>query len=186
MLKDMRLEQLNILVPEMKSFLSLRYRVLRNLYYFQPVGRRLLARYLSETERVLRKELDLLKKQGLVKVSRGGMELTPEGMNIVLNMRPYLHKLLGLTDLEEKLKGLLQVKEVIVVSGDMEVEQAVRYEVGRAGAQALCQSLRDNVVIAFSGGTTCAAVAEMMPFISEYKGLKVVPARGSFGEEIPY
>ena len=107
-----------------------------------------------------------------MKVSRGGMELTPEGMNIVLNMRALLAQIVGPYRSGGKIKGLLQVKEVIVVSGDMEVEQAVRYEVGRAGAQALCQSLRDNVVIAFSGGTTCAAVAEMMPFISEYKGLR--------------
>ena len=180
------LEQMNILAPEMKGLLVLRYRILRSIYYLQPLGRRLLSRHLPETERILRKELDLLKKQGLLKTGAGGMVLTSAGEDLVLNLGSFLRTLLGINVLEDKLKDFLQVQNVIVVPGDMEKEHAVRLEVGRAAAQALCSSLRDNTILAVSGGTTCAAVADMIPFNSTFKDLVVVPARGGLGEEIHY
>lgn len=44
-----------------------RYQILRNVYLLGPIGRRVLADKMDITERVLRTEVDALKRQGLIK-----------------------------------------------------------------------------------------------------------------------
>ena len=80
--------------------------------------------------------------------------------------------------MEEKLVRLLKVKDVIVVPGDLENDKIVLWEMGRAAAKILRKHLRADIVLAVSGGTSCAAVADMLPEAPSPPGVIVVPARG--------
>ena len=57
------------LVPEFLELLEKRYNILRTIYYEQPIGRRVLANNLGIGERIVRTEIDLLKKQNLIEIN---------------------------------------------------------------------------------------------------------------------
>jgi len=177
-------ENLSLVAPEFPELLVRRYRILQKIYYSAPVGRRNLAHYFNMGERVLRREIEVLREQGLLKVDKNGVSLTPAGESAVLTLFPYLKLFLGLTGLEEELKRLLKVNRVIVVPGDLEQEQIVLTEIGRAAARILRQYLEPYTVLAVSGGTSCAALAEMLPESPGPRGVMVVPARGGLGEDV--
>ncbi|MGI6308151.1 MAG: sugar-binding transcriptional regulator [Dethiobacteria bacterium] len=177
---------LNLLAPEFPEILVRRYRLLRKIYYSAPVGRRTLAAYFQVGERVLRREVTVLREQGLLAVESRGIRLTSFGEAVVLSVTPYLKSFLGLTVLEEKLLKLLKVKRVIVVPGDLESDEVVLLEMGRAAARILRECLVADMVLAVSGGTSCAAVADMLPEAPAPPGITVVPARGGLGEVADY
>ena len=58
------------LVPEFLELLEKRYNILRTIYYEQPIGRRLLANNLGIGERIVRTEIDLLKKHVFLRNER--------------------------------------------------------------------------------------------------------------------
>ncbi len=179
-------EYLALLAPEFPEIIVNRYRLLRKIYYSAPLGRRALASYFQVGERVMRKEIEVLRGQGLVNVEKRGLVLTPTGENLIVALPPYLKFFLGISLLEEKLLKLLKVKRVMVVPGDLEKEEVVLLEMGRAAARILRECLEPDMVLAVSGGTSCAAVAEMLPFVPAPPGITVVPARGGLGEEVDY
>lgn len=173
---------INLLAPEFPEILVCRYRLLRKIYYAAPIGRRTLAAYFQVGERVLRREVAVLREQGLLIVETRGIRLTATGEAVVLASIPYLKSFLGLTVLEERLLKLLKVKHVIVVPGDLESDAVVLLEMGRAAARILRECLVADTVLAVSGGGACAAVAGMLPETPGPPGIVVVPARGGLGE----
>ncbi len=179
-------EYLALLAPEFPEIIVNRYRLLRKIFYSAPLGRRALASYFQVGERVMRNEIEVLREQGLVTVDKRGLLPTTTGENLVKVFPPYLKYFLGITLLEEKLLQLLKVKRVIVVPGNLESDEFVLPEMGRAAAKILRECLEPEMVLAVSGGTSCAAVAEMLPFVPAPEGITVVPARGGLGEEVEY
>lgn len=179
-------EMLSLIAPEIPEMLVRRFRILRKIFYTAPIGRRSLAHYFQIGERVLRRELEILRNQGLIAVEARGISLTPSGEKLVMAITPSLKQLLGLTELEAKLVKLLQVKDVIVVAGDLENDEVVLWEMGRAAARILRELLKPGIVLAVSGGTSCAAVADMLPEAPSPPGITVVPARGGLGEVVDY
>lgn len=177
---------LRLIVPELPELLLLRYRLLRRINYASPAGRRSLAAYFKLGEKVLRRELDTLREQGLIQVEQRGISLTPAGEAIVFAITPYLKLLLGLDTMEKELLKLLKVKRVSVVPGDLEKDEVVLLEMGRAAAKILRECLKPDIVLAVSGGMSCAAVADMLPDLPAPAGITVVPARGGLGEEVDY
>lgn len=177
---------LRLLAPEFPEILVRRYRILRKIYYSAPVGRRTLAAYFQVGERVLRREVAVLREQGLVKVEPRGISLTALGKTAVLSITPDLKSFLGLNVLENKLLKLLKVRRVLVVPGDLEKDEIVLQEMGRAAARILRECLVADMVLAVSGGTSCAAVADMLPETPGPPGITVVPARGGLGEVVDY
>ncbi len=179
-------DYLRLIVPELPELLLKRYRLLRRIYYAAPAGRRSLAAYFKLGEKVLRRELDTLRDQGLIHVEQRGISLTPAGEALVLGITPYLKLLLGLDAMEKELLKLLKVKRVSVVPGDLEKDEMVLLEMGRAGAKILRECLKPEMVLAVSGGRSCAAVADMLSDLPAPPGITVVPARGGLGEEVDY
>ncbi|HHT46547.1 MAG TPA: hypothetical protein GX004_04540 [Firmicutes bacterium] len=177
-------EDIVLLAPEIPEILVRRYKILRKIYYSSPLGRRSLAAYFQVGERVLRREIETLREQGLISVSSKGMFLTASGKSLVASITPFLKSFLGLTVLEEKLLKLLKVKRVIVVPGDLEQDEVVLLEMGRAAARILRECLVPGMVLAISGGMSCAAVADMLPEAGAPQGITVVPARGGLGEVV--
>ena len=70
MLEDLRV--MEAIAPEILTTIQERYRILQNIYWMQPVGRRVLADNLDVTERVLRPETDSLKNWNSVKHQKVG------------------------------------------------------------------------------------------------------------------
>jgi len=179
-------EYLSLLAPELPEILVRRYRLLRKIYYSAPIGRRSLASYFQMGESILRKETELLREQGLIAVEPRGICLTDSGESLVTAITPYIKSFLGLTVLEEKLSKILKVKRVIVVAGDLENDEVVLLEMGRAAAKILRKILKPQMVLAVSGGTSCAAFSHMLPESGGPSGITVVPARGGLGEVVDY
>jgi len=172
------------MAPELIDVLEERYNILQHIQYAQPVGRRALATTLNMGERIVRAQVDFLKNSGLVDFSPLGMTVTREGQEILLEMAEYIRLLHDVTSLEEELAAKLRLKRVIIIPGDSDVDSAVQRELGRAAAALLRQFLSNNMIIAVSGGSTMARVAEAVTMHAP--GTMVVPARGGLGEQVEH
>jgi central glycolytic genes regulator len=172
------------IVPEIVELLEKRYNILRTLYYYQPVGRRILSNNLSIGERSVRTELDFLKEQNLINVNTSGMTLTPEGELIIDKLKEFIHELKGLTDIEVFLKNKLNLKDVIIVPGDIEEDKTVLNELGRIAALYIKSIIKDGSIISLTGGSTIQALIDNMPKVNNISNLLVVPARGGIGRNV--
>lgn len=172
------------LLPDLLEVMSTRYHVLQYLRIMGPIGRRSLAVNLGMTERVLRREVEFLNKQGLVSTTGQGMILTIEGEKLLDGLEETMKDVSGLSELEKALQKRLGLREVIVVSGDSDRTAWVKKDMGRACVARLNKELDKENVIAVAGGTTLAAVAELMQPIRNGKNVLFVPARGGLGEHV--
>ena len=151
------------LLPELLSVMQKRYQILQYIRLMQPIGRRNLAVSLGLTERVLRSEVTFLKEQDLIDIYPSGMTLTNEGELLLAELEEVMKEVSGLRSLETTLKEAFSLSEVVVVSGDSDQSPWVKNEMGRASVSCIKERLvgKKNTV-AVTGGTTLAAVAEMM------------------------
>ena len=173
------------IAPEFITLIEERYDILRYVQYAEPIGRRALAVSLSKSERSVRTQVEFLKNAGLVEFSPMGMTLTPEGKVMQIDLAEYIKVLHGLTMLETELSIKLGIEQVIIIPGDSEADNLVLREFGRATANVLDQYLTDNnMIVAVSGGTVMATVAEAITF--SRPSITVVPARGGLGEQVEY
>ena len=78
------------LVPDLVDKMYRRFSILTTISQNQPVGRRSLSEHMDMTERVLRSETDMLKKQELIKVKSTGMEITNEGTEVLSQLSAYV------------------------------------------------------------------------------------------------
>jgi central glycolytic genes regulator len=172
------------IAPDLVSVVEERYNILKHIQYAQPIGRRALAAVLGLSERVVRADVEFLKEAGLVDFSGLGMSVTEEGHNLIADLAQYVGILHGLTKLESTLAETLGIKHVVIVPGDSDSDQAVLRELGRTATGILSEYLQDNMVIAVSGGSTMATLAETIS--TSLPTVTVVPARGGLGEQVEY
>ncbi|WP_237769502.1 sugar-binding transcriptional regulator [Pelosinus fermentans] len=171
------------IAPEFIAAIEERYDILRSIQHSEPVGRRALAAMLEKGERVVRAQVEFLKNAGLVDFSQMGMTITLEGQLLLKDLSEYIKALHGLTTLEDELSEKLGLKQVIIIPGDSDSDTGVRRELGRAAANVLAQHLNKNdMIVAVSGGTIMANVAEAIHFTQP--SVTVVPARGGLGEKV--
>ncbi|WML45984.1 sugar-binding domain-containing protein [Neobacillus sp. PS3-40] len=173
------------LLPDLLTVMQKRYSILRNIGFMQPVGRRSLAVSLGLTERVLRSEVDFLKEQNLITANTVGMNLTTDGKNLLEDLEGLMREIKGIDVMELELKHRLGIQRVMIVPGDSEQSPMVKSELGKASAIRMKNLLGVENIIAVTGGSTMAAVAERLtPELSENKDLLFVPARGGIGEVV--
>jgi central glycolytic genes regulator len=172
------------IVPELVELLERRYNILKTIYYYQPIGRRILSNELTLGERCIRNEIKFLKEEKLITIKSSGMYITPEGEEIINKLKDYLHELNGLNELENDLKKYLNVKDAIVVPGDLDKDSTVLKEIGKASSNYLKGILKDNLVIAVTGGNSVKELAESMSETNKYKNTLVLPARGGMGRGV--
>lgn len=172
------------IAPEMVAVIEERYSILRHVRYAQPIGRRALANMLDASERTVRAHIDFLKAAGFIDFSQLGMSITMEGSEILDDLSAYVRSLAGLSELEQELAESLGLKQVIVIRGDCDDDATVKRELGRAAAGVLGQYLGDNMIIAVSGGSMMAQLAESINFAGPTT--TVVPSRGGLGEKVEY
>jgi central glycolytic genes regulator len=172
------------LLPDLLPVMQTRMRILQYIRLTQPIGRRNLSASLNMTERVLRSEVQVLKEQNLIHIASSGMTLTDEGTALVIALEDFMREISGLKLLEEQLKERLKLEEVFVVAGDSDESPWVKKEMGRASVACIKDRLEANNIVAVTGGTTLAAVADMMQMDLKNLNALFVPARGGIGESV--
>ncbi|EIT87040.1 protein with sigma factor-related N-terminal domain [Fictibacillus macauensis ZFHKF-1] len=172
------------LLPDLLDVMRKRYSILKIVRFHEPIGRRNLSTFVNLTERVLRAEVTFLKDQGLLSILPGGMSLTPDGISVLDRLEVLMNELAGLRVLETKVRESLQLSEVIIVPGNSDEDPWVKNELGKAAVMRLKQELAGDNIIAVTGGTTIAAMAEMMTPSNKDQQLLFVPARGGLGEKV--
>lgn len=174
------------LLPDLMDVMKKRYTILHHIMASRVVGRRTLAQSLDMTERVLRGEVDFLKAQGLLEVETYGMRISPSGEKLLNAIEPMMKELFGLSDLEEKLRRRFNIEQVVIVPGDSDHSVYTKTELGRAGAAAIRKVAVKEGVIAVTGGSTMAEVANHLTPTPQLKGSWFVPARGGLGESVDF
>ncbi|GAB3057335.1 sugar-binding transcriptional regulator [Virgibacillus ainsalahensis] len=172
------------LLPDLLKVMQQRYSILHSIDRFQPIGRRGIVENTKLTERHVRGEIDFLQKQGLLHVTTKGMYMTKEGKLILDELAVFMSEITGLNVLEKRIKEKLHVENVIIVPGNSDKDEWVKQEMGKACAAFLRTIVKPQSTIAVTGGSTVAAVADIMTPIDEKNDYLFVPARGGVGEKM--
>lgn len=173
------------LLPDLLSVMQKRYHILDYIGLMEPVGRRSLALSLQLTERVLRGEVEFLKAQNLIAITSSGMSLTSEGKDLLDKLRNIMRDFTGTGAIEKELQRKLGIEQVIIVTGNCDESPWVKKALGRAAANTMKKCSKNENIIAVTGGTTMAAIAEVLsPGIVGANNWLFVPARGGIGEDV--
>ena len=76
------------------------------------------------------------------------------------------------------------MKKVIIVPGNLEENHLVLKDLGKACSNYVKDVLKDNSIIALTGGSTLKEVVEAFPKINNLSNIQVVPARGGMGKKV--
>ncbi|MFD2045042.1 sugar-binding transcriptional regulator [Ornithinibacillus salinisoli] len=172
------------LYPDLLEIMQQRYAVLHSVDLFQPIGRRGLAEHTNLTERIVRSEIEFLHKQGFIHITSKGMHSTKEGKILLDQLADFMSEIMGLSVLEKQIKDKLQISNVIIVPGNSDKHEWVKQELGKACVGYLKQIVKSEITIAVTGGTTMAAVADVMTPLEKDSNYLFVPARGGIGEKV--
>ncbi len=172
------------LLPDLLTVMQKRYHILKYIGLMGPVGRRSLAASINLTERVLRSEVEFLKSQNLISIASTGMNLTSEGKDTLEKLDEMMRDISGVATLEKKIQKKLGIQKAVVVSGNSDESPWVKKELGRAAVMRMKSSLEEKNIIAVTGGSTMAAVAEMLTPDFVGRNCLFVPARGGIGENV--
>ena len=184
---DELISVLNNMVPDLMEVIERRYNVLRIINFLGPIGRRSLSDKLDLTERNIRTASTALKRQGLININQEGMIITPRGKNTLDRLKYIFHIIKGLKVLEEKLKDVLKIKNVIIVPNSSDDDPFIYKEMGKTAANYLKGVIKDDSIIGLTGGTTIAQVVEEYRVEKDkFTNVTVVPARGGLGKKVEY
>ncbi len=170
--------------PEAIEVMEIRYQVLRQVLHRQPVGRRQLCKFLGYTERLVRSEIDILKERGAVITTPAGIYLTHYGEEMLHDIDEIIPFLFDIQTLAERIEQMFQLDEVIIVPGDSFNDNLAKRDLGRAAARYLKKILYPGCILAVTGGTTLAEMANAISDGINAGDILVVPARGGLGEEM--
>lgn len=175
--------------PEIEELLPLRFNLLNSIKFNQPVGRRMLSGSMGYTERVVRRECDILKDNNLIDYYPDGMRLTQKGFEVLEALTEVFYKINGINVLEKELAVKMGIKKVIVGSVGIQDENVSLNEIGYEAAKYLSTLIKEKSIVGLTGGSSIERV------ISGYKGewaankikdVLVVPARGGLGNKYEY
>ncbi|WP_078060100.1 MULTISPECIES: sugar-binding transcriptional regulator [Gracilibacillus] len=172
------------LFPDLLDVMQRRYKVLQYIQLMQPIGRRSLAENIKLKERIVRSEIDFLSKHGFIMVTGKGMQVTVEGNFMIEKLAAFMDEISEFRVLESQIKDKLQLERVIIVPGNSDEQEAVLQDLGKASAQFLSNILTSNQIIAVTGGTSMAEVANQMTPLEHARNCIFVPARGGLGEQV--
>lgn len=187
--KGVRARMLSVIekiAPGTLHILKQRYYILNQIQKLGPIGRRALANRLGFTERVLRKEVEVLRSQGLITSSSQGMECTPTGITVFHQLDKLMGQHVQSQEKETKLANKLGIHHCTIVVGNADADQSSASDLARATTEVLDFLLPEGEsTIAVMGGTTMVRVAEVMgQQIGLNRDLMFVPARGGLGESV--
>ena len=172
------------LVPDLVDKMYRRFSILTTISNNEPVGRRSLSEHMDITERVLRTETDILKKQNLIQVKSTGMEITEEGTKVLNQLSDYFKVYKDDNHYAKHIKSNFGVKEVYVIPGNADMHEEVKSEMGRQAGHLLEDILYEDAIVSVTGGSTMANVSRAMHLLPF--NVFFVPARGGLGENMVY
>ncbi|WP_391116901.1 sugar-binding transcriptional regulator [Psychrobacillus sp. L3] len=172
------------LIPEMSDLLQKRYQVLQMIQLSKGIGRRVLGEQLGLSERDTRKELDALRNQGLIEISRDGAAISPEGTKILMELKEVVREWSGRLQLEQTLSKILHIKEVIIVPGNVDTNTNAAMLLSQEAAKFLESILTDDKIIAVTGGSTIASISNFVQDTTKWKNLMFIAARGGVGKDV--
>lgn len=180
------LQLIEAIAPDILLVIQERYRILQNIYWMQPVGRRTLAESVDMTERVLRTETDLLRKLNLIDSYKSGMMLTQKGEEVYSRLGSLMEQFFRVRQLEKRLATYFGIDRCLITGGDSDQQVKVINEFGHLLTEALDNHLPNgHNIIAVMGGTTMAKIArELSNLETEQRENTFVPARGGIGESV--
>lgn len=174
-----------LLLPEIDSMLEKRIRILRAIHLAGTIGRRALCEVVQMTEREVRNETDVLKRQNLILILQKGMICTEQGYEVLEKLSALYYELSGLTQKEQRLAAYFGIEQVIIVAGDLEKNTNMLQLLGKEASDVLQRVAKPNSKIALTGGQSVAAVASFLQNQKLHNPL-FIPARGGIGEDIQY
>ncbi|MGE5398291.1 MAG: sugar-binding transcriptional regulator [Chitinophagales bacterium] len=172
------------LAPEALDVVRIRYRVLKEILYNQPIGRRQIASRVKCSERTARAEIELLKEKGIVDITPAGIILTGYGVELLEEIGQVIPYVEGLGSLAENLRQRFHLENVHLVPGDSYTDIYTKKDLGRTAARLVRSLLFPGCTLAVTGGTTLAEMACAMTPEPFGEGVLVLPARGGLGEEM--
>lgn len=172
------------LFPDLLDVMQRRYKILHYIQLMEPIGRRSLAEHIDLKERVVRSEIDFLSKHVLIDVTPKGMCITKVGKDVLHQLANFMGELSGFSVIEQQIKDTLQLDHVIITPGDSDEHEWVKQELSKTAVDYLQSIIQVNQTIAVTGGTSMAAVSEMMSPSTYAKNCMFVPARGGLGERV--
>ena len=169
--------------PDLLEVMQKRYNVLYTIYLSKIIGRRGIIEQTNLPERFVRKEINTLQDYSLIDMTPKGVTITEKGENVIEELREFIRELNGLVSLENKIQEKTGIQHIVVVPGNSDKGPFVKQELGSATIHYLKSVIEGDQTIAVTGGTTMAAVADVMqPFNGHH--CMFVPARGGVGEEV--
>lgn len=177
---------LKYVFPEIEELLPIRFNLLNAIKSKQPVGRRMLSIGMGYTERMVRRECDILKDCHLIDYHPDGMRITQRGIDALEALSESFYQMSGLTIIQEELAKSLSIKRVIIGSFGPYREDATLTEVGAEASKYLNQILAPGNVVGLTGGSSIERVVN--GYKSDWAGnalkdVMVVPARGGLGNK---
>ncbi len=179
-----KIQLIRKIAPDLTEEMIKRYRVLKTVRLLQPCGRRMVVLALGMTERTVRSEIERFSVQKLVQVSKTGMTVTEEGIEVLDGLDKIFSVMTGLSVLEEKLAKLLGVKRVLIAQGDADCSERSRKEMGQLAMRHLLEKTNDKSCIAITGGTAMEDLVLATPEMTKPMAKMIVPARGSIGRKM--
>lgn len=190
-LNNMKIEDyLNILfelTPEFREVFVQRHKILKVINSIGPIGRRMLSNKINISERIIRKETDILKQNKLLETTFKGMIITGGGKKVLEILDQLYYELNNMSKTEEKLAKLLGIKKVIITSTGIIDEKITLNSIGEVAAQYLLDIISKDKIIGITGGTTVGGVIKALKVKNKkFKDTTIVPARGSLGIKSNY
>jgi len=181
------LDTLFRLTPDFKDTFEKRYKILKMIDMIGPVGRRTLSTQIDISERIIRKETDVLKENKLLESTLKGMIINGEGKEILRQMDEIYFDFKGILKKEELLAKKLGVKKVIIAPFNASNHEMNLKSIGQCASEYLLKCIKNNMIIGITGGTTVEKVIESFSCRQKkYNNVTVVPARGSLGNKSEY
>ena len=112
------------------------------------------------------------------------MTVTKDGQNVLEGLKEFIHQIKGLNDIEKSIKSVLGLKDVVIVPGNVEDNPSTLKELGKAAANCVKNIIKDNDIIAITGGSTIKEVVEAFPKVNNVSDILVIPARGGMGRKV--
>ena len=170
------------LIPQVVELMERRYSILRQISLSEPVGRRTLSNILDISERIIRSETEFLKEQGLINVAGSGMTLTSDGEQLLDDLKDTMNYVMGLSQLQDKVKEKLGIKKVLLVPGSFDKNESILNDIAKCGAEYFLQVLKPNDVVSITGGSTMLEFSKALKSEKRYNDVTILPARGSMGK----
>lgn len=177
-------EAVHLLVPELSSIIQQRYRILQTIAVAGPIGRRMILDTLNISERTVRNEITILNDQQLIETSQKGMICTNKGYEILEELKETFQEASGLSLKEKKLAQILDIKKVIIVPGDVNIESSTTQLLGKEASEYLTAVAKKDNTVAITGGSTVAALTSFLSPTKSLSALTFIAARGSLGNEM--